>query len=200
MDKQQLLAQSVTRAFWKLIRRQPRWQPRQPSMVASMPWRPFRSPPRRSPEVGDLFESGDLYLPSLMLAGEAMKRSMSILSRYLSVEQASQKKGKVVIGAVSGDIHDIGKNLVATMLSVHGYEVVDVGVNVPPMEIIDTAQREHARFIALSSLMTTSMPYQRDVLELLTRDGRSRPLLRRSSAAARSQPNTPAGSAPTAGG
>lgn len=122
-------------------------------------------------KVGDLFESGDLYLPSLMLAGEAMKRSMGILSRHLSAEQASQKKGKVVIGAVSGDIHDIGKNLVATMLSVHGYEVIDLGVNVPPMEVIDAAQRENARFIALSALMTTSMPYQRDVMELLTEMG-----------------------------
>ena len=122
-------------------------------------------------KVGDLFESGELYLPSLMLAGEAMKRSMGILSRNLSAEQASQKKGKVVIGAVSGDIHDIGKNLVATMLSVHGYEVIDLGVNVPPMEVIDAAQRESARFIALSALMTTSMPYQRDVMELLTEMG-----------------------------
>ena len=122
-------------------------------------------------KVGDAFESGDLYLPSLMLAGEAMKRSMGILSRYLSAEQASLKKGKVVIGAVSGDIHDIGKNLVATMLSVHGYEVIDLGVNVPPMEVIDTAQRENPRFIALSALMTTSMPYQRDVLDLLTEMG-----------------------------
>ena len=62
-------------------------------------------------KVGDLFECGDLYLPSLMLAGEAMKRSMAILSRYISAEQASQSKGKVVIAAVAGDIHDIGKNL-----------------------------------------------------------------------------------------
>ncbi len=122
-------------------------------------------------KVGDLFESGDLYLPSLMLAGEAMKRSMGILSSRLSAEQASQKKGKVVIGAISGDIHDIGKNLVATLLSVHGYEIVDLGVNVPPMEVIDAAQRENARFIALSALMTTSMPYQRDVMELLTEMG-----------------------------
>lgn len=122
-------------------------------------------------KVGDLFECGDLYLPSLMLAGEAMKRSMAILSRYISAEQASQSKGKVVIAAVAGDIHDIGKNLVATMLSVHGYEVIDVGVNVPPMAIIDAAQREHARFIALSALMTTSMPYQRDVMDLLREMG-----------------------------
>ena len=122
-------------------------------------------------KVGDLFECGDLYLPSLMLAGEAMKRTMAILSGYISAEQASQKKGKVVVAAVSGDIHDIGKNLVATMLSVHGYEVIDAGVNVPPMEIIDAAQRERARFIALSALMTTSMPYQRDVVDLLRETG-----------------------------
>jgi trimethylamine corrinoid protein len=122
-------------------------------------------------KVGDLFECGELYLPSLMLAGEAMKRSMAILSRYISAEQASQSKGKVVVAAVAGDIHDIGKNLVATMLSVHGYEVIDLGVNVPPMEIIDAAQRERARFVALSALMTTSMPYQRDVLDLLREMG-----------------------------
>lgn len=122
-------------------------------------------------EIGDLFERGDLYLPSLMLAGEAMKLSMEVLSPHLSAKEASTKKGKVVIAAMSGDIHDIGKNLVATMLSVHGYEIIDLGVNVPPMEIIDAAQREKARFIALSALMTTSMPYQRDVLDLLKEMG-----------------------------
>jgi len=118
-------------------------------------------------KVGDQFECGELYLPSLMLAGEAMEMSMAILSRHVSPDQAPQNKGKVVVAAVAGDIHDIGKNLVATMLSVHGFEVIDLGVNVPPMEIVDAAQRERARFIALSALMTTSMPYQRDVVELL---------------------------------
>jgi len=122
-------------------------------------------------EIGDMFEEGEIFLPSLMLAGEAMKQSMAILSRHLNSDQTSQTKAKVVIGAVSGDIHDIGKNLVATMLSVHGYDVIDVGVNVPPMEMIDVAMREKARFIALSSLMTTSMPYQQDVLNLLTETG-----------------------------
>ncbi|NUQ36505.1 MAG: cobalamin B12-binding domain-containing protein [Caldilineales bacterium] len=122
-------------------------------------------------EIGDMFEAGEIFLPSLMLAGEAMKQSMAILSRHLHSGQATQTKAKVVIGAVSGDIHDIGKNLVATMLSVHGYDVIDVGVNVPPMEVIDVALREKARFIALSALMTTSMPYQQDVLNLLTETG-----------------------------
>jgi len=122
-------------------------------------------------KIGDLFECGELYLPSLMLAGEAMKRSMGILTAHLSAEQAAHKKGKVVIAAVEGDIHDIGKNLVATMLAVHGYDTIDLGVNVGPMEIVETAQREKATFIALSALMTTSMPYQRDVVKMLQEMG-----------------------------
>jgi trimethylamine corrinoid protein len=118
-------------------------------------------------QIGDQFECGEIFLPQLMLAGKTMKQIMSILSRHIGAEGEVTTKGKVVIGAVSGDIHDIGKNLVATMLSVHGFDVVDLGVDVPPMEIADKAESEGAQFIALSSLMTTSMPYQRDVVELL---------------------------------
>jgi corrinoid protein of di/trimethylamine methyltransferase len=118
-------------------------------------------------QIGDQFECGDIFLPQLMMAGETMKQCMSIFTRHIGAEDEFRKKGKVVIGAVSGDIHDIGKNLVATMLSVHGFDVVDLGVDVPPMEIADRAESEGAQVIALSSLMTTSMPYQRDVLELL---------------------------------
>lgn len=122
-------------------------------------------------EIGDEFERGELFLPHLMRAGEAMKKCMKVLSAHLDAKGAAKKKGKVVIAAVSGDIHDIGKNLVATMLSVHGYDVVDLGVNVTPLAIVDTAERDKATFIALSSLMTTSMPYQRDVLEVLNEMG-----------------------------
>ncbi len=122
-------------------------------------------------EIGDQFQSGEVYLPSLMLAGEAMKRSMALLTKHLSAEQAAARKGKVVVAAVEGDIHDIGKNLVATMLSVHGYDTIDLGVNVKPMDIVERAMREKADFIALSSLMTTSMPYQRDVIEMLQEMG-----------------------------
>ncbi len=121
--------------------------------------------------IGDQFECGDIFLPGLMRAGEAMKQCMAILSKQLSAEGNIQKKGKVVIGAVSGDIHDIGKNLVATMLAVHGFDVVDLGVDVAPMKFAETAEQEQARFIALSSLMTTSMPYQKDVLNLLREMG-----------------------------
>jgi methylmalonyl-CoA mutase cobalamin-binding domain/chain len=122
-------------------------------------------------KIGDQFECGEIFLPQLMLAGETMKQCMAIFSRHLGADSEMKKKGKVVIGAVAGDIHDIGKNLVATMLSVHGFEVVDLGVNVSPMEIADRAESENTQFIALSSLMTTSMPYQRDVVELLQEMG-----------------------------
>jgi trimethylamine corrinoid protein len=122
-------------------------------------------------EIGDQFECGELFLPQLMRAGEAMKQCMKVLSAHLDAEGAAKKKGTVVIGAVSGDIHDIGKNLVATMLSVHGYDVVDLGVDVSPLEIAEAAERENARFVAMSSLMTTSMPYQRDVMEVLNEMG-----------------------------
>jgi methylmalonyl-CoA mutase cobalamin-binding domain/chain len=118
-------------------------------------------------EIGDKFECGELFLPHLMRAGEAMKQCMNVLSAHLGAEGEMQKKGTVIIGAVSGDIHDIGKNLVATMLSVHGFDVVDLGIDVAPMDIAEAAEREDAKFIALSSLMTTSMPYQKDVVEVL---------------------------------
>ena len=122
-------------------------------------------------EVGDKFECGDFYLPHLMRAGEAMKQCMKILSAHLDAEGTAAKKGKLVLAAVSGDIHDIGKNLVGTMLSVHGFDVVDLGVDVSPMEVAEAAERENARFIALSSLMTTSMHYQKDVIEVLNEMG-----------------------------
>lgn len=122
-------------------------------------------------QVGDRFQCGDIYLPELMLAGNAMKQCMNVLAPHLAAQRQVKRRAKVVIAAVSGDIHDIGKNLVATMLSVNGFDVVDLGVNVAPLKIVDAAEREGAQIIALSSLMTTSMPYQRDVLALLRETG-----------------------------
>jgi corrinoid protein of di/trimethylamine methyltransferase len=122
-------------------------------------------------EIGDKFETGEFFLPHLMRAGEAMKQCMKVLSAHLEADGTIKKKGKIVIAAVSGDIHDIGKNLVGTMLSVHGFDVVDLGVDVSPMKIAEVAEREKAEFIALSSLMTTSMPYQKDVMEVLNEMG-----------------------------
>ncbi len=117
--------------------------------------------------IGDQFQKGDIFLPELMLAGEAMKQCMNVLSRPLAATGGGKKRGKAVIGAVSGDIHDIGKNLVATYLALKGFDVIDLGVNVPPMEFVERAEKERANLIALSALMTTSMPYQKDVINVL---------------------------------
>lgn len=121
-------------------------------------------------EVGDKFGSGELFLPEMVLAAEAMQAFMDVVTPRLEAEasdDASTRGGKVVIGTVQGDIHSIGKNIVATMLSASGYEVVDLGVNVVPMEAIKAAERTGASIIGLSALMTTSMPYQKEVVDLL---------------------------------
>ena len=121
--------------------------------------------------IGDRFQCGDIYLPELMLAGETMKQCMAVFSAHMERSGGLRRRGKVVIGAVAGDIHDIGKNLVATQLSVKGFDVVDLGDDVAPMEIVERAEKEKANIIALSALMTTSMPYQRDVINVLSEMG-----------------------------
>jgi methylmalonyl-CoA mutase cobalamin-binding domain/chain len=119
-------------------------------------------------EVGDKFGQGELFLPEMVLAAEAMQAFMNTVTPRLEADTGQAKAtGKVVIGTVQGDIHSIGKNIVATMLSAAGYEVIDLGVNVVPMEAIQTAENVGASIIGLSALMTTSMPYQKEVIDLL---------------------------------
>jgi 5-methyltetrahydrofolate--homocysteine methyltransferase len=123
-------------------------------------------------EVGDRFGAGEIYLPEMVLAAEAMQAFMDQVTPRLEAEAeqsgGSRQTAKVVIGTVKGDIHSIGKNIVATMLSASGYEVIDLGVNVVPMDAINEADRAGASIIGLSALMTTSMPYQKEVVSLLT--------------------------------
>jgi trimethylamine corrinoid protein len=122
-------------------------------------------------EIGEKFETGEVFLPDLMIAGKKMERAMAVFRPHLEVERQAGAGGRIVIGTVKGDIHDIGKNLVATMLSVGGFEVIDLGVGVPAMEFVKAARKERADIIALSSLMTTTLPYQREVLDLLREMG-----------------------------
>jgi len=122
-------------------------------------------------EIGQKFETGEVFLPDLMIAGKKMERCMAVFRPHLEVEEDKSVGGRIVIGSVTGDIHDIGKNLVATMLSVGGFEVVDLGVGIGAMEFIKAAKKEGADIIALSSLMTTTLPYQREVLDLLREMG-----------------------------
>ncbi|MDI7277564.1 MAG: corrinoid protein [Anaerolineae bacterium] len=121
--------------------------------------------------VGERFAAFEIFLPELMIAGERMKRCMAVLQPPLLAGGAQAACGRVVIGTVSGDVHDIGKNLVATMLSVGGFDVVDLGVNVPPLDFIRAAREQRADILALSSLMTASLPYQKEVIDLLVELG-----------------------------
>jgi methylmalonyl-CoA mutase cobalamin-binding domain/chain len=120
-------------------------------------------------EVGDQFARLEIFLPELMRAGmvvEAMQKE--VLEPAIMAETGeSSITGRVVIGTCQGDIHDIGKNMVALMLQVNGFEVTDLGTNVPPRTFIDAAKQQNADIIAMSSLLTTSMPYIRDLVDLL---------------------------------
>ncbi|HSG26863.1 MAG TPA: corrinoid protein [Candidatus Krumholzibacterium sp.] len=121
-------------------------------------------------EVGRLWEDGTLFLPELVMGAEAMKSAMEILQPALEAGGESQEKaGHVVIGTIEGDIHDIGKTLVATMLSANGFEVTDLGADVPVADFVDTAESKGAGCIAISALLTTTMHGQKRVVEELER-------------------------------
>ena len=123
-------------------------------------------------EVGQQFGCGDMFLPDLVLAAEAMKAAMTVLEPELTRRGATrQMLGTVVIGTVEGDIHDIGKTLVATMLSANGFKVHDLGVNVPLQALIDTASETEADIIGLSALLTTTMVKQKSLIESLEEVG-----------------------------
>jgi 5-methyltetrahydrofolate--homocysteine methyltransferase len=108
-------------------------------------------------DVGEKFEKGEFYLPQLMLSAETAQKAFGLLEGYLKNTGLSYSKGTIVIGTVKGDIHDIGKNMVAIMLRNNGYRVIDLGKSVSSKEFIDAAQREKANYVALSALMTTTM-------------------------------------------
>jgi corrinoid protein of di/trimethylamine methyltransferase len=126
-------------------------------------------------EVGEAFSSRELFLPDLVRAGVAMKRAMGVLGPELTRRGAAlASSGTVVIGTVKGDIHEIGKNLVATMMSANGFTVHDLGVDVPPESFIAKAKEVKADIVGLSALLTTTMPQQARVVHLL-REARMAP-------------------------
>ncbi len=119
--------------------------------------------------VGERFKNHDIFLPEVLLAAKAMYAGMDELKPLL-IEEGIPSIGKVVIGSVQGDLHDIGKNLVGIMLKGAGFEVIDLGSDVSPEKFIDTAEKEEARVIGMSALLTTTMSVMKQVVELL--DGR----------------------------
>jgi len=123
-------------------------------------------------KVGDLWERGDYFLPELIMSAECMKAAMAVLRPALErAKMADVSLGKVVIGTIEGDIHDIGKNLVASMMSANGFEVADLGADVKLERFIQAALDMKADFICLSALLTTTMLGQRRFMEVLKERG-----------------------------
>lgn len=121
--------------------------------------------------VGDQFAKLEIFLPEVMLAGEALTAVVDVVKPNLAAGDEQAVKGKVVIGVVKGDLHEIGKNIVRLMLETNGYEVRDLGYDVDPLDFIKAAEEMGANFIGASSLMTTTMPRQGEIVEFLKDKG-----------------------------
>jgi 5-methyltetrahydrofolate--homocysteine methyltransferase len=117
-------------------------------------------------EVGRLFEIGEYYVPEMLVAARAMQSGMDVIKPYLS-EAEAHPSGKIAIGTVKGDFHDIGKNLVKMMLEGAGFEVIDLGVDVDPKEFLSALTNQQVDIIAMSALITTTMPAMQLVISML---------------------------------
>lgn len=120
--------------------------------------------------VGKEFESGKRFLPQLLTAAEAAKAAFSALSPYFASEKGAVSKGKVILATVKGDVHDIGKNIVKVVLESYGYTVIDLGRDVAPEAVLDSARRENVALVGLSALMTTTVPAMAETVALLHRE------------------------------
>ena len=121
-------------------------------------------------EVGARFERGEFYVPEMLIAARAMQAGLAVLKPYLA-QGGIVMRGKVVIGTVKGDLHDIGKNLVSMMLQGGGFEVVDLGTDVSAEKFVQAAQEKKAAVVALSALLTTTMPQMANVVKALKEAG-----------------------------
>jgi len=121
-------------------------------------------------EVGRRYEANEYFVPELLIAARAMKASLELI-RPLLMQQGAEPAGRVVIGTVKGDLHDIGKNLVAAMLEGAGFEVIDLGVDVSPEKFITAAQDNKASLVAMSALLTTTMGSMKSTIEAMKAAG-----------------------------
>ena len=122
-------------------------------------------------EVGELFASGEYYLPDLIIGGDAMKAALTVLEPALAAGQERDLLGKVVLGTVKGDLHEIGKTLVGTMLTANGFRVTDIGVDRPASAFIDAIRESGATLVGASALLTTTMLQQQQLIEALQEAG-----------------------------
>jgi 5-methyltetrahydrofolate--homocysteine methyltransferase len=117
-------------------------------------------------EVGDLFKANEIYGPEVLLAAKTMQKAMEVLKPEL-VKGGVEPRGKAVVGTVRGDLHDIGKNLVAMMLEGAGFEIIDLGNDVPAEGFVEAAMKHNAQMIGMSALLTTTMHVMKETVELL---------------------------------
>jgi corrinoid protein of di/trimethylamine methyltransferase len=121
--------------------------------------------------VGESFSSGDAYLPDLILGGEAMKSALAILEPALMENQEREVTGTVVLGTVKGDLHEIGKTLVGTMLTANGFQVYDIGIDQTAEDFITAIKESNAELVGMSALLTTTMREQQRIIAALTEAG-----------------------------
>lgn len=121
-------------------------------------------------EVGERFKRGEIYLPEVLFAARAMKAGMEVLEPLL-LSAGAQPIGKIILGTVKGDVHDVGKNLVGIMLKGAGFEVIDLGVDIAPEKFIDAAKEQGARLIGMSALLGTTIPVMKSTIEALEAAG-----------------------------
>lgn len=121
-------------------------------------------------EVGKRFEEGDYYVPEMLIAARAMQSGLALLKPHLT-DAGVQPVGKVALGTVKGDLHDIGKNLVGMMLEGGGFEVIDLGTDVDPEKFVEVVKQEHVQIIGLSALLTTTMPNMKNTIDTLQAAG-----------------------------
>ena len=121
--------------------------------------------------VGELFSSGEYFLPHLIIGGEAMKAALAVLEPALVGNQGRNVLGRVVLGTVQGDMHEIGKTLVGTMLTANGFLVTDIGIDKPAADFVAAVKETNATLIGASALLTTTMPEQQKIIEELKEAG-----------------------------
>jgi len=119
--------------------------------------------------VGRKFKRNEIFIPEVLIATRAMKAGMDII-RPLLTESDLKTKGKIVIGTVKGDLHDIGKNIVSMMLEREGYEIIDLGIDVPKERYIEIIKKENPEIVGMSALLTTTMSYMREVMEAIAEE------------------------------
>ncbi len=122
-------------------------------------------------KVGEKYEAGEFFLPELMMAGETVKEAMNLVAPHLKHPEEVHRMGKVVLGTVEGDLHDIGKSLVGTMLRSSGFDVVDLGADVAVRRFVESVRNERPSIVAMSALLTSTMDKMKDVIDELDREG-----------------------------